>query len=366
MRKAAYTFIIGNYDVLKPPAVVTKGWDYICFTDQGDIQPDGWQVRVAERRIEDAGLDDKRFAMKHMILFHEFLKGYDLSVSVGGQIQIACDLNEFARQNFAPDSDMLISRHPHRDCVYEEAAACKVLGKDDPVVIDRQMQRYREAAYPAHNGLYETGVIARRHDRENLKRMCSNWYQELLRGSARDQLSLNYAIWKSDPIRISEVSSTDLFSGPAPSFMIYPHANSKSPLPFQNHGFFSNGMSFEPVLASLYLSVEGSLQRWPDPRVVEHADSYFAWLNAPSDGDAHRAHATPNISNLAIYLHRIRPDLQSAFPDPLGKDREAFAEWYLTHAPDEYRLSWLRDPGASRSGMTARDRPIGTAPCCSD
>ncbi len=210
MRKAVYTFIIGAYDDLKPPAVVTKGWDYICFTDDPELRSEHWDVRLSVRPPSEQTLDNKRFAMKHMILFHNFLWGYDMSLSVGGQTLINCDLDELVAQHFGRDEDMMICRHPERDCVYDEAEACKRYEKDDPAVIDQHMLRYRREGYPTHYGLYSTRVIARRHHRPVLERMCEQWFAELLGGSRRDQLSLNYAIWRTGPLRISTVDANTL------------------------------------------------------------------------------------------------------------------------------------------------------------
>lgn len=210
-RKVAYTFIIGSYDNLKTPLVISEGWDYICFTDNPKLKSDVWDVRLTPRKGDDLRLEDKKFAMKHMILSHQYLAGYDLSLSVGGQIQINCDLNEFIRDYFNEDDDMMIPIHPDRDCIYDEGEACKKYRKDDPARLDAQMKRYREEGYPPHNGLYETGIIGMKHDRPNLKAMCELWWGEVKRESQRDQMSLNYAIWKSPPIKISGLNRDQLY-----------------------------------------------------------------------------------------------------------------------------------------------------------
>ncbi len=204
-RKVAYTFIFGDYDDLKTPSVITEGWDYICFTDDPNLHSDVWDVRLSTRDEADGELETKKFAMKHLILFHTYLEGYDLSLSVGGQIIINCHLDNFLHRHFNADADLLICRHPWRDCVYEEAEECKRIGKDDPQRIDIHMSRYRREGYPPHNGLYATGIIARHHGRQHLNDMCERWFEELRNGSKRDQLSLNYALWKSEPITISEI-----------------------------------------------------------------------------------------------------------------------------------------------------------------
>lgn len=116
----------------------------------------------------------------------------------------------------------MICRHPERDCLYDEAAVCKAWALDDPARIDAQMQRYRAMGYPTHHGLYMTGIIARWHDRAHVRAMCECWWEEYRRGSRRDQLSLNYAIWQSAPIKISALDYTQQFVIKR-NFNIYPH-----------------------------------------------------------------------------------------------------------------------------------------------
>lgn len=49
--------------------------------------------------------------------------------------------------------------------------------------------------------------------------------------------------------------------------------------------------------------------------------SLRAWLARPADD------RQPPLTNLWLGYHRLRPDLQAAYPDPLGDDREAFVAW---------------------------------------
>lgn len=222
VRKAVYTFIFGDYDDLKSPAIITPGWDYICFTDDPSLRSDVWDVRLSARSRADRQLEHKKYAIKHIILFHQYLKGYDLSLSIGAQLELNCNLNDLMREHFRAGDDMMICQHPERDCIYDEAEVCKGWLLDDPARIDAQMQRYRAMEYPAHNGLYATGIIGRWHDRANVQAMCEFWWEEYRRGSRRDQLSLNYAIWKSAPVRISAVNFAQQFDDRR-NFKLHPH-----------------------------------------------------------------------------------------------------------------------------------------------
>lgn len=222
-KKVIYTFIFGGYDDLKEPEIVSQGWDYICFTDDKNLISEVWEIKQFTRDEKSIGLNNKRLAMMHMILFHKVLPQYDVSISIGGQIKINCNLYLFLKNNWNERHEMISVLHPQRDFIYEEAIACLDQRKDENNVIEDHINRYKKDKYPAHNGLYATGVIVRKHSSLPLKTMCELWFDEYIRGSKRDQLSLNYAIWKSDLIAISEISWDTVFGGSNPCFIIDRH-----------------------------------------------------------------------------------------------------------------------------------------------
>jgi len=92
VKKVVYTAIIGKYDKLKEPKVVSEGFDYVCFTDDVTLKSPIWKiVPVANPQ----GLDNTRLARKIKILCNFFLKEYDLSIWIDGSVLINCDLNIF-------------------------------------------------------------------------------------------------------------------------------------------------------------------------------------------------------------------------------------------------------------------------------
>jgi glycosyltransferase involved in cell wall biosynthesis len=53
--------------------------------------------------------------------------------------------------------------------------------------------------------------------------------------------------------------------------------------------------------------------------------------------------STPGVTRLALRLHAARPDLQRAFPEPLGASRVAFLRWLVTFGRAEYSVprAWI-------------------------
>lgn len=101
---------------------------------------------------------------------------------------------------------------------------------------------------------------------------------------------------------------------------------------------FDNGTAIAPILKELYSELPKSLTaRWPSITSTAPA-SFFSWLNAPAVADPLRDRAVPLITELAHYLHSIRPDVRALYPDPFGERRMEFGNWFAYYATVEYGL----------------------------
>ena len=218
-RKVVYTTIIGKYDKLKEPKVISEGFDYVCFTDDVELNSKIWKINVVDN---PEGLDNKRLSSKINILCNFFLKEYDLSIMIGGQISINCDLNIFLDENYHGE-DMVTFRHPDRSCIYEEAKVCIAIGKDDPEIINKQMEGYRSKGFPERIGLVASGIMIRNHDSKKLGEFMNRWWKEVCFKSKRDQLSFNFILWKY-PLSIGYLDFTQTF---ASNFSLGPHEHEK-------------------------------------------------------------------------------------------------------------------------------------------
>lgn len=77
-----YTCITGGYDRLKEPLVVSKGIDYICFTDNPFLKSKVWQARPIPKELDYLSNVKKQRIVK--ICPHRYLKEYDISIWVDG------------------------------------------------------------------------------------------------------------------------------------------------------------------------------------------------------------------------------------------------------------------------------------------
>ena len=219
-----YTVIVGNYDSLKPPKVITSGWDYVCYTDSDSLVSDIWDIKkIPEKNLTFE--DPKRNASLLKIEYYEIIKKeYEVIVSVDGSLHINNNLNDFLNLIEIENYDIAMVKHPHRQCVYQEAEVCKKHKLDFPNVINKQMRQYRTEKYPGKNGLWEGMVITRNQKRGLCQKAFSFWGQQYRRGSRREQLSVNYSFWRAQQndnnLKINTISKTGLF----PSFFNFsPH-----------------------------------------------------------------------------------------------------------------------------------------------
>ena len=195
-----FTCITGHYDRLRPflnqSEETLQKVDFICFTD--DEIPNasslGWKILPIPQELD--GLSNVKKQRMVKICPHKWLREYDLSVWVDGSFQICGDILDFMRQYDLDKCSLYTRIHPTRNCIYKEAEACVILGKDRRSVVERQISKYKSENYPRNIGLAETGIILRKHNDLKCQMLCNVWASEVLVGSHRDQLSFNYACWK--------------------------------------------------------------------------------------------------------------------------------------------------------------------------
>jgi len=193
-KKVVFTAIFGNYDNLKTPEYVNPDWDYICFTDNNNIESDVFQVKYVNPRFDNT----TKNARMIKLLSHLFLINYDYSLWVDGSVKLrGKNINDLITHNLASD---YISLHNHikRDCVYEEADACMIAKKDGMEILAKQIAAYKHDGLPESAGIFETAEIARNHRAPEVSMLNSLWWQQLDAFSIRDQIALPYVFWKHD------------------------------------------------------------------------------------------------------------------------------------------------------------------------
>ena len=149
-----------------------------------------------------------------------------------------------------------------------------------------------------------------------------------LEGQARVQ----YARWFLHNAQFQYGLDEEFFGLIAESFRQWTEAMN----PFKDVSHFDNGVAIRPLLGDLYLCLPAEeTRRWPNPARTDAEDSFFAWLNSPSDrlGDPE-----PILTNLAVHIYDVRPDLRAKCPTLEGTSRIDFIRWFLKYAQPDYEL----------------------------
>ncbi|MBD3320193.1 MAG: DUF616 domain-containing protein [Chitinivibrionales bacterium] len=191
-----FTFIFGDYDSLKDPLVVTPGWDYYCISDRG-IGSDIWKPVNVANKLRHIACPKRKASLLKIEHFKYIPPEYDICITLDGSMVLNTDLNDFIEENRESDPDLMIARHPDRTCIYDEAAVVLQAQLDTKENVVTHMQRYALQGFPRNQGLYGTRMMVKNNRSAGLRRMCEIWGREYRRGSRRDQLSMNYAIWKA-------------------------------------------------------------------------------------------------------------------------------------------------------------------------
>lgn len=206
MRIAVYTSIFGGYDDLIDDQYQMDGVDYICFTDR-DLESETWKV-IKSTPIYNG---PNRNAKKYKILPHRYLKDYDYSIWIDGNIKVISDIRALCNGDSYKVYDHM-QVFDKRNCIYDEAQAILNFGKinsertpergiknwkDNPKLIVDQMNRYISEGYPKNNGLATNPIIVRNHNDSDVIAVMEDWWSEIKYNSKRDQLSFNYIVWKN-------------------------------------------------------------------------------------------------------------------------------------------------------------------------
>lgn len=194
-RIAVYSCITGNYDGIIDPLYAEPGVDYYMFTDLNLPEGSKWKKIDVTQFSEYKTLTSAQMNRRIKMLPFEYLKGYDYSIYVDGNIEIIAPMSPLIEEM----GKALLGMHFHnfRDCIYDEIVAIEHYKKIDVEQARKQLQEYESEGFPHHFGLYENGVMIRKHSDESVVRLMNLWWEEYLRYSTRDQFSFPYLIWKS-------------------------------------------------------------------------------------------------------------------------------------------------------------------------
>lgn len=219
--RLVYTVILGDYDILQEVKYIAADIDYVCITDNVNVSSETWEVIHI-----DSGTDSVELNRLYKFLPMRFFN-YHESMYLDGNIAITGDVS-FLFDKYLSSSDIAISPHPFRSCLYDEASICVEIGKATSEQVNHQLYKYRNEGFPHNYGLFENNVIIRRHT-EEIRYLMDMWLEEFKTHSKRDQLSLCYCLWKLS-INCNKIYEGPRYSSKYLNFNLHKKELSLSPI----------------------------------------------------------------------------------------------------------------------------------------
>lgn len=102
--------------------------------------------------------------------------------------------------------DAIFCRHTERDTVQQEVKEVCRLRRDEPAKVMKQYKEYIDEGFPDNIPLIVASVQIRKTHSQPLQAMLDCWWNEVKDKSYRDQISMPYAIWKTNFTRYRTIN----------------------------------------------------------------------------------------------------------------------------------------------------------------
>lgn len=181
-----YTSICGGRDPLRDDQC-TDGADFVAFMD---VQAPSlcWRIVPACDRFHSPLFNAKAAKVQpHQWIQTDYSLWIDGTIALKTPMQILID-------TFLADADLAVFSHPERKCIFSERFAS--MGRYDHEEIKQQIFAYAQSGWPKDAGLYECGILLRRHTK-SVELFNDLWWSEICRWSPQDQLSMPIAVERS-------------------------------------------------------------------------------------------------------------------------------------------------------------------------
>lgn len=192
---AVYSCIMGGYDEIREPLYLPKNCDFYMITDEKPENESRFKILDPYKYYK--GNDGSYTLIQRYIKMHphEIFDDYEYSIYIDGNIRVISDPTPLIQRISA--LGIALHRHYERCCLYDEGETCIIYKKGSSDDIYNQLNLYREWGMPAQFGLFECGIMARKHHEPSCIQLMSEWWNQCRKFSSRDQLSFPYVLWKN-------------------------------------------------------------------------------------------------------------------------------------------------------------------------
>jgi len=190
MNVVMYSAIMGGRDRPRDiHALKEDGVDYVLFYD-GEPDATGWEFRPAPDvcRGREPRLATRYLKANAHLLFPQC----DVSVWCDGNLLPRVPVSELVEQ--LGERDLMTPAHPDDPNPYVHAHRVMRYRYDAIGNVRAMVRRMRQDGF-SEEGLSETGLLVRRHTPRTAA-VNALWWKLIRDTSSRDQVSLQYAVWK--------------------------------------------------------------------------------------------------------------------------------------------------------------------------
>lgn len=167
----------------------------MAYLDSDDYNPpEPWEVRPIDRQERNPRVTSRYYKLLPHRLFEAEA---EISIWIDGSLRATADFTPLMGR-VSETAPLAAFAHPERRCVYDEARAVMAARVAIPQRVEAQMNAYRAEGYPAQRGLFQSGLLVRRHHDPALSTASEDWWQAVRSYSQRDQLSGMVALWRQD------------------------------------------------------------------------------------------------------------------------------------------------------------------------
>ncbi|MDC1470200.1 hypothetical protein N8474_00130 [Gammaproteobacteria bacterium] len=210
--KVVYTALIGKGDSIpKINFNINNDIEYVCFTDNPDLVPQGWLIEIIDDSFKKNNLEtflnnltikecDQPTMINRIIKMHPhiFLKNYKKSMYIDAHIRIKKCMSKFIDDSLV-EYDWLSPPHRWGGDTLIECHRCYENNKINKNEFSSFLEKVKEFSIPKKTPFPENGVILRNHFDQNVKSMCDEWWRLFKDGPYRDQLHWQHAFMNTSP-----------------------------------------------------------------------------------------------------------------------------------------------------------------------
>ncbi len=197
---AVYTCIVDGYDDLKQPKIIDRQCDYFCLSFERPEELGIYKWIDITDLFQDKMLDHVRINRFCKLHPHLFFQDYKYSIYCDGSFEIIRSIAGSVKKVGRIGIGLYEAGGYGNLDIYGEAAMLMLSQRtsgDSSETILKQVAGYAEEGFPRNFGEAINNVIVREHNNPDCIAVMETWWNEIKKGSRRDQLSFWYAVWKN-------------------------------------------------------------------------------------------------------------------------------------------------------------------------